>query len=115
MFKNLKLNTNNPMHIALIVLVLYVVLSMFMRHCRKSGYALSPATLDISTPPSKQISDGLFGLDYSLDCVPGPQATASPYTIGLKPGGICGVQKYVNDQAGGYKILGSNGGASLSQ
>ena len=110
-----KINTNKPLHVALIVLVLYVVLSLFMKHCRTSGFLgrLSPATLDISTPASKQVAGGLFGLDYSLQCVPGPQATASPYTIGLNPGGVCGAQEYVNSQAD-YVITGSNGGASLT-
>jgi hypothetical protein len=55
----------------------------------------------------------IFDLPYKLSCVPGPQADASAYTLGLSPGGICGAQKFVADQAD-YTIDDGIGGSLLN-
>tara|TARA_R110000803_G_scaffold59125_2_gene117534 strand:- start:113 stop:265 length:153 start_codon:yes stop_codon:yes gene_type:complete len=50
-----------------------------------------------------------------LDCVPGPNETASPYTKDLTPGGLCGAQEFVVAQADGYEIVDGIGGSLLDQ
>jgi hypothetical protein len=52
-------------------------------------------------------------LSYKLECVPGPQETASPYTKSLTPGGYCGIQEFVKSQAD-YVITGGIGESLLA-
>jgi hypothetical protein len=52
-------------------------------------------------------------LPYRLECVPGPQEGASPYTKSLTPGGYCGIQDFVNAQAK-YVITGGIGESLLA-
>jgi hypothetical protein len=58
------------------------------------------------------VSDkSIFELNNSLDCVPGAKE-GSPYTKGLTPGGICGIQEVVNDLAS-YEIADGIGGSLI--
>ena len=55
--------------------------------------------------------DSLFDLDHRVECAPG-NAMGSPYTKSLTPGGLCGAQKIVSDQAG-YEIEDGIGGSLI--
>ena len=55
--------------------------------------------------------DSLFDLDHRIECAPGNDM-GSPYTKSLTPGGLCGAQKIVSDQAG-YEIEDGIGGSLI--
>jgi len=96
------------------VIIIITLLVVFCVLCNsKSLYRLSPSPLTVSAPSAPK--DGIFGLPYSLKCVPGPQASAGYYTKDLTPGGVCGAQKFVEDQAGNYQITGGIGGSLLDK
>ena len=42
----------------------------------------------------------LFDLEHRVECAPGHTKEGSPYTKSLTPGGLCGAQKLVSEQAG---------------
>ena len=102
-----KFNTNRPAHLAIAILVILVTLRYITRN-NKSAYR------NLETTPSEMACD-LFKLPNKLECVPGPQATASPYTKDLTPGGICGAQECVRAHAEDYTIVGGIGGSLLDQ
>lgn len=54
----------------------------------------------------------LFGLENRLECAPGHTSEGSPYTKSLTPGGLCGAQKLVSEQAG-YEIEDGIGGSLI--
>ncbi len=77
------------------LIVIFAVVALLVMAVRTSKYHLSPSPISVSG-----VKDGsIFDLPYKLSCVPGPQAGASAYTLGLSPGGICGAQEFVADQA----------------
>ena len=81
----------------------------------RSGYTLSsminPSDLVISSKGGE--ASEMQNLPYKLECVPGPQETASPYTKSLTPGGYCGIQEFVKSQAD-YVITGGIGESLLA-
>lgn len=90
------------------LLVLAAVVVLLVMAVRTSMYRLSPSPVKVSG-----VKEGsIFDLPYKLSCVPGPQADASAYTLGLSPGGICGAQEFVADQAD-YTIDDGIGGSLL--
>lgn len=101
---NFKLNSKNQRNILIIVAVAVAVF-VVCRQAKKSGY--SP--LKLSKEPACDINK----LKYGMECVPGPQATASPYTKNLTPGGVCGIQECVRSQAEDYEIVDGIGGSLL--
>jgi hypothetical protein len=54
----------------------------------------------------------LFNLEHRLECAPGHTSEGSPYTKSLTPGGVCGAQKLVSEQAG-YEIEDGIGGSLI--
>ena len=56
--------------------------------------------------------DSLFSLEHRLECAPGHTSEGSPYTKSLTPGGLCGAQKLVSEQAG-YEIEDGIGGSLI--
>jgi hypothetical protein len=54
----------------------------------------------------------LFDLDHRVECAPGHTSEGSPYTKSLTPGGLCGAQKLVSEQAG-YEIEDGIGGSLI--
>ena len=54
----------------------------------------------------------LFDLENRLECAPGNTSEGSPYTKSLTPGGLCGAQKLVSEQAG-YEIEDGIGGSLI--
>jgi|TARA_R110002074_G_scaffold198162_2_gene365690 hypothetical protein len=95
-----------------VITVLAVILAVLMiRNCtQKSGYSLRPSGIKVSGVKPGSI----FDLPVRLDCVPGPLKTSAYYTEGLTPGGVCGGQEFVQDQAN-YTIDGGIGGSLLTQ
>jgi hypothetical protein len=93
------------------IVVLMVLSSLF----GKSGYTLGPGLshsgLGIKSKAGEPSE--MQNLPYKLECVPGPQETASPYTKSLTPGGYCGIQEFVNSQAD-YEITGGIGESLLA-
>jgi hypothetical protein len=90
------------------VMVVVAIVALIVMATRSSKYRLSPSPVKVSG-----VKEGsIFDLPYKLSCVPGPQATASAYTKDLTPGGICGAQEFVADQAE-YVIEDGIGGSLL--
>ena len=54
----------------------------------------------------------LFDLEHRVECAPGHTKEGSPYTKSLTPGGLCGAQKLVSEQAG-YEIEDGIGGSLI--
>jgi hypothetical protein len=88
------------------VLVL-IILALIVMRVRKSGYA--PIVIQSQGDENSSI----FDLKHDLSCVPGPQEGAASYTKSLTPGGLCGDQKWVADQAT-YTITDGIGSSLLS-
>ena len=93
------------------LIVLMILSSMF----GKSGYTLGPglSLSDLGIKSKAGEPSEMQNLPYKLECVPGPQETASAYTKSLTPGGICGMQEFVNTQAD-YEITGGIGESLLA-
>lgn len=91
-----------------------LVIFMFM-NCgsKRSTYVLEPRALSTTEPMSNVKS--IFDLKHDVSCVPGPTSDASYYTKDLTPGGICGDQQWVANQAEGYTITDGIGGSLLDQ
>lgn len=98
-------------------LVGMIVLLVVTRMCKKSSsYMLGPVISESEITATSTGDDnfkGMMDLPYKMDCVPGPQAGASPYTKSLTPGGMCGIQEFVNARSN-YVITGGIGESLLS-
>ena len=81
------------------------------RMCGKEHYKMSPSDVAITEQAGCK---SLFDLPNKLECVPGPTAKSSAFTVGLTPGGLCGAQKCV-DATANYKITGGIGGSLLDK
>lgn len=92
-----------------------VVLMVLSAAFRKSGYTLGPtmSLAGLGTTSKAGEPSEMQSLPYKMECVPGPQETASPYTKSLTPGGYCGIQEFVNSQAD-YEITGGIGESLLA-
>ena len=98
------LNRQNVMILAAVVAALVLLRCVQAR----SNYALKPRSVSVSGPRA----GSLFDLPYKMDCVPGPTKKAAYYTKDLSPGGVCGDQEFVQNQAN-YSIDGGIGGSLL--
>jgi hypothetical protein len=98
-----------------IVCVVVAAIVIFMIFSRASGYTIGPSLSisDLSVKSKAGEPSEMQNLPYKLECVPGPQETASPYSKSLTPGGYCGIQEFVNSQAN-YEITGGIGESLLS-
>jgi hypothetical protein len=81
--------------------LLFIVLLWLLRAVQKSSYSLSPQDVEI-IGSSKEPGE-MFKLPYKMECTPGPDKESSAYTMGLSPGGLCGAQEFVAEQAN-YKF-----------
>lgn len=87
---------------ALIALLVIWFLKNISSPTGSSSYRLRPMSVELAAPG---VPPGdMFKLQCSSDCIPGPSEKASPYTKDLTPCGMCGIQKFVADQAN-YKIV----------
>ena len=91
------------------VLVCIIIILVLMRTSSSSLYTGSPI---VATSSGDDNFQAMTDLPYKLSCVPGPQADASPYTKSLTPGGVCGIQEFVNARSN-YTITGGIGGSLL--
>ena len=95
------------------VLISILVILILMKMMKRDKYAarLSPEPISI-TQVNPKGPQSIFDLPYKLDCVPGPDPTASNYTKSLTPGGFCGAGQWVANQAN-YTITGGIGDNKL--
>ena len=89
-------NNKNACMMMSMVMVAIIVLLLCKSFKSKSQYTVSP-------PQPIKVSNvkggSMFDLPYKLECVPGDSATASYYSRDLSPGGVCGIQEFVQDQS----------------
>jgi hypothetical protein len=102
MFKLDKTTRNGLMYIAVLVALICVLTRLVGG---SSNYQPRPITVNAVSEKS------IFDLEHKEECVPG-SPKGSPYTKNLTPGGLCGVQKLVNDHAG-YSISDGIGGSLI--
>ena len=103
-YKMFTLNRVNRNAIMMIVLLLVFISALGA--FRPSAFQPTPIT-------TKTVSDqSIFDLPVDLKCTAGSGKTGSPYSKGLTPGGVCGAQKLVSEQAG-YDITGGIGGSLI--
>ena len=87
---------------ALIALLVVWFLKNISGGTSTSSYGLRPMPVELAAPG---VPPGdMFKLQCTQDCVPGPSENASQYTKDLSPCGMCGIQKFVADQAN-YKLV----------
>lgn len=101
------LNLNRANRNAITSIVGLIVL-IFILGAIKSRSGYEPRTLAIKTISEKS----LFDLEHKLECAPGHTSEGSVYTQGLTPGGLCGAQQLVSDQAR-YEIEDGIGGSLI--
>ena len=103
-----KPSMNQVAMIAVAAIVIYLAVT----YCKKSeSYSLRPTKIDISVDDTEK---SIFDLPVKMECVPGPEADASAYTVGLTPGGICGAQEEVV-KAADYVITDGIGDTKLGE
>lgn len=91
---------------ALMMIVGLLIFISALGAFRTSMYQPKPIT-------TKTVSDkSIFDLPVDLKCTAGSGKNDSPYSKGLTPGGVCGAQQNVSDQAG-YDITGGIGGSLI--
>lgn len=83
------------------IVILFVIAVLIQMFKGTSKYVLHEIAI------KEKNTQSLAGLPYTLECVPG-EKNGSPYTKDLTPGGVCGIQKVVADQAD-YEIVGGIG------
>lgn len=103
----LALNRVNRNALTMIAILLAVISALAaFKSSTVSKYQPRPIT-------TKTVSDqSIFDLPVNLDCTAGSGKKDSPYSKGLTPGGVCGAQKLVSDQAG-YEIVDGIGGSLI--
>jgi hypothetical protein len=102
-----KFNRVNRNAITMIVVLLLIISALAaFKNGTVSKYQPKPIT-------TKTVSDqSIFDLPVNVECTAGSGKKDSPYSKGLTPGGVCGAQKLVSDQAG-YDITGGIGGSLI--
>src|SRR6056300_229663 len=99
----LNLNRANRNAIMTIVALIVIIFALGML---KSTSRYQPRPITIKAINEKSI----FDLEHRLECAPGHTSKGSTYTKSLTPGGLCGSQKLVAEQAG-YSIEEGIGGS----
>ena len=95
-------NRNAIMSIVALIVVIFLLGAMK----NISRYQPRPITIAAVS------EDSIFNLEHKLDCAPGHTSEGSTYTKSLTPGGVCGAEKLVADQAG-YSIEDGIGGSLI--
>jgi len=101
----IKLNRANRNAIMSIVALIVVI---FLLGAMKNISRYQPRPITIAAVSEESI----FNLEHKLDCAPGHTSEGSTYTKSLTPGGVCGAEKLVADQAG-YSIEDGIGGSLI--
>jgi hypothetical protein len=95
-------NRNAIMSIVALIVVIFLLGAMK----NTSRYQPRPITIAAVS------EDSIFNLEHKLECAPGHTSEGSTYTKSLTPGGVCGAEKLVADQAG-YSIEDGIGGSLI--
>jgi hypothetical protein len=95
-------NRNAIMSIVALIVVIFLLGAMK----NTSRYQPRPITI------TSVSEDSIFNLQHKLECAPGHTSQGSTYTKSLTPGGVCGAEKLVADQAG-YSIEEGIGGSLI--
>jgi len=106
------LNKNISPSLITLALALLVVFMFMKCGAKRSTYVLHPRGL---TTQTATVPGSIFDLKTDISCVPGPTESASYYTMGLTPAGVCGAQEWVAKQADGYTIVSGIGDSLLGQ
>ena len=85
-----------------------LIVLIFILGAIKSTSRYQPRDISIKAISEKS----LFELEHKLECAPGHTSEGSVYTQGLTPGGLCGAQQLVRDQAS-YEIEDGIGGSLI--
>jgi hypothetical protein len=101
------LNLNRANRNALMTIVALVVV-IFLLGMLKNTSKYQPRPIAITAINEKSI----FDLEHRLECAPGHTSEGSTYTKSLTPGGVCGAEKLVAEQAG-YTIEEGIGGSLI--
>jgi len=101
----IKLNRANRNAIMSIVALIVVI---FLLGAMKNTSRYQPRPITIAAVSEESI----FNLEHKLECAPGHTSEGSTYTKSLTPGGVCGAEKLVADQAG-YSIEDGIGGSLI--
>ena len=95
-------NRNAIMSIVALIVVIFLLGAM------KNTSRYQPRPITIAAVSEESI----FNLEHKLDCAPGHTSEGSTYTKSLTPGGVCGAEKLVADQAS-YSIEDGIGGSLI--
>jgi len=101
------LNLNRTNRNAIVTIVALIVV-IFVLGMLKNTSKYQPRPIIIKAVNEKSI----FDLEHRLECAPGHTSEGSTYTKSLTPGGLCGSQKLVAEQAG-YSIEEGIGGSLI--
>lgn len=82
-------NRNAIMSIVALIVVIFLLGAM------KNTSRYQPRPITIAAVSEESI----FNLEHKLECAPGHTSEGSTYTKSLTPGGLCGSQKLVAEQA----------------
>jgi hypothetical protein len=98
-----------------VVIGLIIIIAISRVFGGSSKYTVGPSIVSSDLMVKSDVGEPseMQDLPYRLECVPGPQEGASPYTKSLTPGGYCGIQEFVKSQAD-YVITGGIGESLLA-
>jgi hypothetical protein len=88
--------------------IVALIVVIFLLGAMKNTSRYQPRPITIAAVSEESI----FNLEHKLDCAPGHTSEGSTYTKSLTPGGVCGAEKLVADQAG-YSIEDGIGGSLI--
>ena len=90
----LKLNLNRANRNAIMSIVILIAI-IFLLGLTKNTSRYQPRPITIKAINEKS----LFDLEHRLECAPGHTSEGSVYTKSLTPGGLCGSEQLVAEQA----------------
>lgn len=91
-----------------IMTIVALVAAIFVLGMLKNTSKYQPRPIVIKALNEKSV----FDLEHRLECAPGHTSEGSTYTKSLTPGGLCGSEKLVAEQAG-YSIEEGIGGSLI--
>ena len=101
------INLNRANRNAIMSIVALIVV-IFLLGALKNTSRYQPRPITIAAVNEESI----FDLEHKLECAPGHTSQGSTYTKSLTPGGVCGAEKLVAEQAG-YSIDEGIGGSLI--
>ena len=101
------INLNRANRNAIMSIVALIVV-IFLLGALKNTSRYQPRPIAIAAVNEESI----FDLEHKLECAPGHTSQGSTYTKSLTPGGVCGAEKLVAEQAG-YSIEEGIGGSLI--